>query len=411
MGIISSVVRVLQKRTRESIVDLTRSFNFQPISVHLLSLISFTMKFILALLTLTGAAAFSPSAVRSAATSTQLFGEYGASSTSFYTTTEKQDSYASLDEVLNAKCADDNVKAVIRDMLESCADITEALRTALVTVEGSENTFGDAQLSVDVIADQIMWDACKNSPVIREGASEEDPEVRNTDEQGDGEFTVCWDPLDGSSIVDNNWAVGTIVGIWPKSTGLIGATGRDQVTSLVAIYGPRTTVLVALDDGTYEFSYGCTPEGCQLPDGSWEPWICSRSDVKIDADCKIFSPANLRAAQEVPGYKKLVDHYMEERYTLRYSGGLVPDIYQQFTKTQGIFTNPTSKSSPAKLRLAFEAAPFALLVEKAGGKSSDGVTGGSILDVQIDAVDQRTALAIGSANEVDRFNDWVVDKN
>jgi sedoheptulose-bisphosphatase len=102
---------------------------------------------------------------------------------------------------------------------------------------------------------------------------------------------------------------------------------------------------------------------------------------------------------------------MEERYTLRYSGGLVPDIYQQFTKTQGIFTNPTSKSSPAKLRLAFEAAPFALLVEKAGGKSSDGVTGGSILDVQIDAVDQRTALAIGSANEVDRFNDWVVDKN
>jgi sedoheptulose-bisphosphatase len=82
----------------------------------------------------------------------------------------------------------------------------------------------------------------------------------------------------------------------------------------------------------------------------------------------------------------------------------VPDVYQQFTKTQGIFTNPTSKSSPAKLRLAFEAAPFALLVEKAGGKSSDGVTGGSILDIQINAVDQRTALCIGSANEVDRFN-------
>jgi len=100
---------------------------------------------------------------------------------------------------------------------------------------------------------------------------------------------------------------------------------------------------------------------------------------------------------------------MENRYTLRYSGGLVPDIYQQFTKTMGVFSNPTSPSSPAKIRLSFEAAPFALLVEKAGGKSSDGVTGGSILDVKITGVDQRTALCIGSADEVDRFNEWVLE--
>lgn len=262
-----------------------------------------------------------------------------------------------------------------------------------------------------MIADNLLWAAVKKSPVVREGASEEDPIVRNVDESGEGEFTVCWDPLDGSSIIDNNWAVGTIIGVWPKSTGLLGATGRDQVTSLVAIYGPRTTVLVALDDGTYEFSYGCTPEGCQLPDGSWHPWICSRHQIKIKSDCKIFSPANLRAAQDVPGYKKLVDYFMENRYTLRYSGGLVPDIYQQFTKEQGVFANPTSESSPAKLRLAFEAAPFGLLVEKAGGKTSDGVTGGSILDVQINGVDQRTALCIGSAAEVERFNEMLCLSN
>jgi sedoheptulose-bisphosphatase len=222
-----------------------------------------------------------------------------------------------------------------------------------------------------------------------------------------GEFTVCWDPLDGSSIVDNNWAVGTMMGIWPKSTGLLGAKGSDQVTSLVALYGPRTTVLVALDDGAYEFSYGCTPEGCQLPDGTWEPWICSKNKVQISEDAKIFSPANLRATQDVPGYKKLVDHFMDNRYTLRYSGGLVPDVYQQFTKGQGVFSNPTSEQSPAKLRLAFEAAPFGLLVEKAGGLTSDGVTGNSILDVEITGVDQRTALCLGSANEVKRFNEYL----
>eukprot|EP00428_Durinskia_dybowskii_P001784 CAMPEP_0170307412 /NCGR_PEP_ID=MMETSP0116_2-20130129/54122_1 /TAXON_ID=400756 /ORGANISM="Durinskia baltica, Strain CSIRO CS-38" /LENGTH=369 /DNA_ID=CAMNT_0010559547 /DNA_START=28 /DNA_END=1137 /DNA_ORIENTATION=- len=355
----------------------------------------------------TTASAFSAGKPAFTRPATQLFGEFGASSTSVYTTTEKQDSYASLDVMLTEKCKDEKIRTVIKDMLDVCADITEALRTALVTVEGSTNDFGDAQLSVDVIADNLIWEAVKKSPVIREGASEEDPVVRDVDEGGEGEFTVCWDPLDGSSIVDNNWAVGTIMGIWPKSTGLLGATGRDQVTSLVALYGPRTTVLVALDDGTYEFSYGCTPEGCQLPDGTFEPWICSRSAVKISEETMIFSPANLRAAQDVPGYKKLVDYFMENRYTLRYSGGLVPDIYQQFTKGQGVFSNPTSKSSPAKLRLAFEAAPFGLLVEKAGGKTSDGVTGGSILDVQINGVDQRTALCIGSAKEVDRFNEYL----
>merc|ERR1719159_1022019 len=192
-----------------------------------------------------------------------------------------------------------------------------------------------------------------------------------------------------------------MIGVWGSQSGsgedgLIGATGRDQKTSLVALY-----------DGVYEFSYGCTPEGCELPDGTFAPWICSRAQITISEDCKIFSPANMRAAKEVEGYKKLIDYYMDKKFTLRYTGGLVPDVYQQFTKQQGVFSNPTSESSPAKLRLAFEASPFGLLVEKAGGKTSDGVSGCSVLDVQINAVDQRTALCIGSANEVDRFNEMI----
>ncbi len=65
-----------------------------------------------------------------------------------------------------------------------------------------------------------------------------------------------------------------------------------------------------------------------------------------------------RAPQDLSGYASLIDHWMTNRYTLRYSGGLVPDVYQQFTKRQGVFSNPTSPKSPAKLRLAFEAAPF-----------------------------------------------------
>merc|ERR1712078_593157 len=119
--------------------------------------------------------------------------------------------------------------------------ITELLRKELVTVaEKQESVFGDVQLGVDVEADNLMWDICKTNPLIKEGASEEEPEVRVMHD--DGKFSIVWDPLDGSSIVDNNWAVGTIVGVWGSKSGsgedgLIGATGRDQVASLVAIYG------------------------------------------------------------------------------------------------------------------------------------------------------------------------------
>mmetsp|Transcript_15629 Transcript_15629/g.35591 ORF Transcript_15629/g.35591 Transcript_15629/m.35591 type:complete len:386 (-) Transcript_15629:68-1225(-) len=333
---------------------------------------------------------------------------YAASSTSCYTTEEKKDSYSTLSEILSTKCPDDEVRQVILDMMAVCADITEALRVNLVTVEGSSNVFGDSQLSVDVISDKLMWEACKKSSVIREGASEEDPIVHNVDDSDQkGEFTVCWDPLDGSSIIDNNWAVGTMIGVWPKKTGLIGATGRDQVTSLIALYGPRTTVLVALEDGVYEFTYGASVPDTAKTDGGDKTWICTRSNIEIKPDSKIFSPANLRSTQDLPGYNKLVAYFMNNRYTLRYTGGLVPDVYQQFTKNMGVFCNPTSGKCPAKLRLAFEAAPFGLMVEKAGGLTSDGVTGGSILDVQINAVDQRTALCCGSKNEVLRFNEFL----
>jgi hypothetical protein len=87
------------------------------------------------------------SSVLSGATGTS---EYGASSTSFYTTVEKKDQYESLESVLENHCSDPKLREVITDMLDVCAEITEALRSALVTVEGSMNDFGDAQLSVDV---------------------------------------------------------------------------------------------------------------------------------------------------------------------------------------------------------------------------------------------------------------------
>ena len=70
---------------------------------------------------------------------------------------------------------------------------------------------------------------------------------------GEG-FSVAFDPLDGSSVVDTNFTVGTIFGVWPGDK-LTGITGSDQAAAAMGIYGPRTTYVLALQDvpGTNEF--------------------------------------------------------------------------------------------------------------------------------------------------------------
>jgi len=244
-----------------------------------------------------------------------------ASCTSCYTSETKKDSYDTLRSVLDQSVKDQQLRTIIASILDACGKVAAALNTALVTVEGTSNSFGDVQLTVDIIADKILFDFALANHLVYQAASEEEPELKSMNL--DGRFVLCWDPLDGSSIIDNNWSVGTIVGIWDRSTGLLGASGRDQLSSIVVQYGPQCTALVALDDGTYEFTLQAD-----------DTWLCSRTKIRIQEDSKIFSPANLRASQDLPGYAQLVASWMEERKTLRYTGGLVPDVYQQFTKRQ-----------------------------------------------------------------------------
>ena len=80
-------------------------------------------------------------------------------------------------------------------------------------------------------------------------------------------------------------------------------------------------------------------------------WKVSKKNLKIKEKAKTFAPGNLRAVSECDNYNKLVRYWIENCYTLRYTGGMVPDIYQIFIKSEGIFTNLATKSHPAKLRL------------------------------------------------------------
>lgn len=298
-----------------------------------------------------------------------------------------------LEEFLMEATTDAKLRQVMMSMSEAIRTIAFKVRTASCGATACINSFGDEQLAVDLLADKLLFEALRYSGCCKLACSEEVPEPLD---MGGSGFSVAFDPLDGSSIVDTNFSVGTIFGVWPGDE-LTGITGRDQAAAGMGIYGPRTVFCIALKDapGCHEFLL--------QDDGKW---LHVKETTHI-GEGKMFSPGNLRATFDNPEYKKLIDHYVEDQYTLRYTGGMVPDVFQIIVKEKGVFTNVISPTTKAKLRLLFEVAPLALLVEKAGGASSCDGKCVSGLDVTVEKHDQRTQICYGSTGEVAKFERYL----
>ena len=300
----------------------------------------------------------------------------------------------SLEDFLSKATPDKGLIRLLISMSEAVRTIAFKVRTASCGGTTCVNSFGDEQLAVDVLADKLLFDALSHSHFCKYACSEEVPELQDMGGPVEGGFSVAFDPLDGSSIVDTNFTVGTIFGVWPGDK-LTGVTGRDQVAAAMGIYGPRTTYVIAIKGfpGTHEFLL--------LDEGKWQH-VKETTEI---SEGKMFSPGNLRATFDNPDYDKLINYYVKEKYTLRYTGGMVPDVNQIIVKEKGIFTNVISPTTKAKLRLLFEVAPLGLLIENAGGYSSDGTQ--SVLDKVIVNLDDRTQVAYGSKNEIIRFEEML----
>mmetsp|Transcript_14140 Transcript_14140/g.40071 ORF Transcript_14140/g.40071 Transcript_14140/m.40071 type:complete len:403 (-) Transcript_14140:195-1403(-) len=299
----------------------------------------------------------------------------------------------SLEEFLLDATEDLKLRQVIMGLSEALRTIAYKVKTASCSGDTCINTFGSEQLPVELLADKLLLQTLRYSTVCRLAYSE------NVDEPldlgGDG-FSIAFDPLDGSSVVDTNFTVGTIFGVWPGEE-LLGQNGYQQVAAGVGVYGPRTVLCVALADhpGAHEFLL--------QDDGKW---IHVKETTEI-GEGKIFSPGNLRAAVNHPQYQKLVDYYLANQYTLRYTGGLVPDVFQIIVKEEGVFTNISPTSAAPKLRVISEVLPLAYLVEKAGGWSSVTQQPHSALSLKVDSYSQRTDVCFGSKAEVKRFEDTI----
>lgn len=261
-----------------------------------------------------------------------------------------------------------------------------SIQTQKGELAGSENASGEKQLALDVQANEIVMKEFRTCGLVGGMASEELEEGVLAREKG-AQFSVVFDPLDGSSLVDVNFAVGSIFGVYTDGE-LMGRTGDDQLAACFAVYGPRTTLMITVKKGTHEFVLA--------DDGNF---YLTHENLKVAADTKYFAPGNLRACGEREDYLALVNGWIKKGLTLRYSGGMVPDLNHILLKGGGIFTYPPfSKYPRGKLRLLFECAPMALLMEQAGGAASDGKQ--RILVKIVTELHQRSPIYIGSSSAV-----------
>jgi len=256
---------------------------------------------------------------------------------------------------------------------------------------GFKNMYGEEQLALDKSSDAILKNQLQFSGFVREYASEEQDQIIQIG-KGQEKYFVTADPLDGSSLVDTNLAIGTIIGI---HNGTMYGKGREtMVAALYITYGPLITMVYSAGKGTHEFVLNREGE-----------YVLSQENIRLREKGDIYSLGGLRK-DWTPEHLRFVADLEAAGYKLRYSGGFVPDINQVLIKNGGVFTYPALRKSPqGKLRLLFELLPMAFLIEQAGGEATDGKR--RILDIPGEEIGQRSPIYIGSRYEVEKARKYL----
>lgn len=273
----------------------------------------------------------------------------------------------------------------VAEIFDVVASSTNDIRGSLAgrrTYAEEENPSGEQQLAADVYADQLLEERLLAIDSVGAYASEERDDVVTS---GDG-YSVAVDPLDGSSNVKSNNAMGTIVGVYDAE---LPAGGRDIVAAAYVLYGPLTTMMTAHDGTVTEY---VVEAGARKP---------VRKDVTLPDEPVVYGFGG-RVPEWPDDFSAFVSS-VEQELKLRYGGAMIADVNQVMTYG-GVFAYPALQSHPeGKLRLSFEGAPIGYIVEAAGGRSSDGTR--SLLDVTPTALHQRVPVHVGNAEYIDRLEE------
>ncbi len=264
---------------------------------------------------------------------------------------------------------------------------------------GDENVHGEDQQKLDVFANQVMYRALDHTGLVACMASEENETFLPIPDKFEaGDYVVIYDPLDGSSNIDVNVSIGTIFSIHRKiSAGERGTLedclqpGSRQVAAGYVLYGSSTMLVYTTGAGVHGFTL----------DPSIGEFLLSHPDMRLpEPPKKVYSVNEAYYARWTRGQQRLVTHLKTEgAFGSRYIGSLVADVHRTLLQG-GLFMYPGEKGKPdGKLRLMYEAAPMAMIIEQAGGRASTGAV--DILDVEPESLHQRVPMYVGSRDFVD----------
>jgi fructose-1,6-bisphosphatase I len=271
---------------------------------------------------------------------------------------------------------------------------------------GETNVQGESVKKMDVYANEVFISAFKQSGLVCRLASEEMEKPYYIPENCPiGRYTLLYDPIDGSSNVDINLNVGSIFAIRQQEGNDIGGEaldllqdGHKQIAAGYILYGPSTILVYSLGNGVHSF----------VLDPSLGEFILSQENIKMPEHGPVYSTNEGNFWQwdeSIRDYTRYVHRH--EGYTARYSGALVGDMHRILMQG-GVFLYPgTTKNPEGKLRLLYETAPLAFLVEQAGGKASNGKQ--RLLDIVPTKLHQRTPLVIGSKEDVELVESFIED--
>lgn len=274
------------------------------------------------------------------------------------------------------------MKDIIKS-IEICAKkIADALKYADFGYATSQNATGDTQLKLDILSDEIITAELRKCGSIKILASEE--KERGLELASSGSYIVAYDPLDGSSLVDVNFAVGSIFGIYKDIL-----SAKTLVGAVYIVYGPRTEMVVA--DGKKVELFRLDKNG----------EFVLASELRLKEKGKLNATGGTQKDWGEK-HRALINELFGEGYRLRYSGAMVSDLHQILLKGGGLFSYPATSSAPkGKLRLGFEVLPFAFIYECAGGFGVDE-SGKRLLEVAVSDVHETSPCYFGSKYEIDK---------
>lgn len=300
--------------------------------------------------------------------------------------------------------------ATVFAMVADCAiEISVALRMASVAGDTGAaqavNVQGEVQKKLDVVANDIFLHRGRASGVLAAMVSEELDEIELVENARGARHALVFDPLDGSSNLEINGAVGSIFSVLDLgkseaiSTGDVLQPGARQVAAGYVLYGPATLLVLTTGKSVSVFSL----------DESSASFVLVNDGVRIPAESAEFAINASRQSHWYAPTRAFIDACIAGKngpfgksYNMRWCAAMVADLHRILCRG-GVFLYPEdegTKDKGGRLRLLYEANPMSMIIEAAGGASTTGTE--RILDVVPTGLHQRIGIIIGSSEEVAR---------